>query len=363
MIRWVVFSLLAVVLLAGLAWWALHRREGPYDLRRADWAVFRENCVAPDGRVIDTGNGNISHSEGQGYAMLFAVAYGDRARFESIWEWTQKNLQTRPGDKLLSWLWKPDGSGSGGAVTDPNNASDGDLLVAWALVRAGKLWGDFSYTRSALEILADLRRLNIVDLDGRPTMLPGTIGFKKDDGLLLNPSYFIFRAFRELEETFPNAGWAELAASGRDLVGAARFGEFRLPTEWVFTKPSSALEPAAGFAPDFGYNAIRIPLYIFWDDPGSGLLAPFHDFWGRFRNNPPPATVNVITGAYGPDPALPGMLSIARAVDAAAAREPLTVAALEPVARGEVYYSACLKLLVALAVSENAVAFGKAAAA
>ena len=32
------------------------------------------------GRVVDTGNGLISHSEGQGYGMLLAVAAGDRAR-------------------------------------------------------------------------------------------------------------------------------------------------------------------------------------------------------------------------------------------------------------------------------------------
>lgn len=362
MIRWVLFGALALALLAGLAWFALMRREGPYDLRRADWTVFRENCVAPDGRVIDTGNGNISHSEGQGYAMLFAVAYQDRTRFDTIWQWTKINLQTRPGDKLLSWVWKPNENG-GGAVSDTNNASDGDILVAWALVRAGRLWGDFSYTRSALEILADLRRLNVVELDGRPTLLPGTVGFQKENGLVLNPSYFIFQAFRELEEAFPNAGWAALADSGRDLVRKSRFGEFDLPTEWVFTNPASALEPAPGFAPDFGYNAIRIPLYVLWEDPSSDLLAPFREFWGRFRSNPPPATVNVITGAYGPDPALPGMLTIARAVEAATTREPLTVASLEPVARGEVYYSACLKLLVALAVSENAAAFGKASTA
>ncbi|GAB4180724.1 MAG: glycosyl hydrolase family 8 [Terrimicrobiaceae bacterium] len=362
MIRRVLIGALAVALLAGLAWFAILRREGPYDLRRADWAVFRENCVAPDGRVIDTGNGNISHSEGQGYAMLFAVAYQDRVHFDSIWNWTRKNLQTRTDDKLISWLWKPDGKG-GGAVADPNNASDGDLLVAWALVRAGRLWGDFSYTRSALEILADLRRLNIVEFGGRPTMLPGTVGFQKDDGLVLNPSYFIFQAFRELEEAFPHAGWAALALSGRDLIRESRFGEFHLPTEWVFTKPSSALEPAPGFTPDFGYNAIRVPLYVLWENPASDLLVPFREFWGRFRNSPPPATVNVMTGDYGPDPALPGMLSIAKAVEAAATKEPLTVAALEPVERGEVYYSACLKLLVALAVNENAKAFGKESSA
>ena len=48
----------------------------------ADWEVFRQDFVEASGRVVDNGQGGISHSEGQGYAMLFAVHYGDRATFE-----------------------------------------------------------------------------------------------------------------------------------------------------------------------------------------------------------------------------------------------------------------------------------------
>jgi endoglucanase len=33
----------------------------------------------PDGRIIDTGNGNVSHTEGQGFAMLMAVENEDNA--------------------------------------------------------------------------------------------------------------------------------------------------------------------------------------------------------------------------------------------------------------------------------------------
>ena len=33
----------------------------------AEWQAFKTRFVSADGRVIDTGNGNITHSEGQGY--------------------------------------------------------------------------------------------------------------------------------------------------------------------------------------------------------------------------------------------------------------------------------------------------------
>ncbi len=42
------------------------------------WAAYREKFLAPDGRIVDTGNGDISHSEGQGYGLLLSVAADDR---------------------------------------------------------------------------------------------------------------------------------------------------------------------------------------------------------------------------------------------------------------------------------------------
>src|SRR4051812_32573749 len=90
------------------------------------WPIFKSRFVLPSGRVVDTGNEGVSHSEGQGYGMLFAEANNDRACFEQLWRWTKRNLQVRP-DRLLSWRWRP--VGTSGVADDPNNASDGDLLV------------------------------------------------------------------------------------------------------------------------------------------------------------------------------------------------------------------------------------------
>ena len=98
-----------------------------------DWERFKQAYVESDGRVMDTGQGRISHSEGQGFTMLFAVHYGDRAAFDRVWQWTKRNLQVRD-DALLAWKWEQ------GAVTDRNNASDADILVAWALARAAEKW-------------------------------------------------------------------------------------------------------------------------------------------------------------------------------------------------------------------------------
>src|SRR5262249_22467996 len=82
-----------------------------------EWAAYAEHFVSPEGRVIDTANGNISHSEGQGYGLLLAVLADDRAAFERIWSFTRTELMIRP-DGLAAWRWEPD---TAPHVTDPNN--------------------------------------------------------------------------------------------------------------------------------------------------------------------------------------------------------------------------------------------------
>ena len=61
------------------------------------WDQYRSLFVTADGAVRDTGNNDISHSEGQGYAMLMAVAYDDQPNFHKIWQWTRSYLQVRDG--------------------------------------------------------------------------------------------------------------------------------------------------------------------------------------------------------------------------------------------------------------------------
>lgn len=68
--------------------------------RPGDWAEFRL-FVTPEGRVIDTGNGNIPHSGGQGAALLLAARNDDGGSFERILAWTRGALR-RPDDTLLA---------------------------------------------------------------------------------------------------------------------------------------------------------------------------------------------------------------------------------------------------------------------
>ncbi|MEK7927443.1 glycosyl hydrolase family 8, partial [Burkholderia contaminans] len=105
-----------------------------------------------DGRVIDVGSDDSrTVSEGQAYGLFFALVANDRRMFDTILAWTENNLaQGDLSAHLPAWLWgrAPDGAWR---VLDANAASDADLWIAYALVEAGRLWHERSYTaRGAL---------------------------------------------------------------------------------------------------------------------------------------------------------------------------------------------------------------------
>ena len=344
------FALAALALLGLFYLWVV--ASDPWRLPPRDWRRFKTNFVSPQGRVIDNGNGDITHSEGQGYGMIIAEAYGDRPTFDRIWMWTKQNLQTRKEDKLISWLWKPSQDG-GGSVADANNASDAEILVAWALIRASKRWENYAYQQAAAEILVDLRRIAVRNAPQGPLLLPGADGFLKDDGILVNPSYYIFPAFGTFDKSFPGSGWEAVSKSGLKIADEARFGQWSLTPDWVLLSGETFSMPASS-PPDFGYNAIRVPLQIAWENPKSPLLKPYANFWKQFPDlSKIPATVNLETNTFGADPALPGMQAIARFVLACESGTRFTVRDIPPVMPDEPYFSASLKLLTKLAVRES----------
>lgn len=241
------------------------------------WRAYKGRFVTETGRVVDTANGQISHSEGQGYGMLLAVAADDRAGFERIWGWTRANLFVR-NDQLAAWRWEPE---KRPAVADMNNASDGDLLIAWALTEAAEAWGDVSYRVAARRIAVEIgRKLILLKTAHGTLLLPGINGFSADDrqdGPVLNLSYYVFPAFARLPLVAPEFDWAGLGRAGLRLIEKARFGPAKLPSDWITLKGGEP-QPADGFPAQFSYNAIRIPLYLAWagfDQPRNhaGFLA------------------------------------------------------------------------------------------
>lgn len=311
--------------------------------QQAGWSSFTQNFVSSEGRIIDDGNNGVSHSEGQGYGLILAEANGDRKAFDRIWKWTQNNLRQR-SDHLFAWRWKP--AGSGGSVVDKNNATDGDLLIAWGLARAAAAWGNSEYRSSAREIAQDIRRTLIRPSRYGPILLPGGQGFEKPEGVVVNLSYWVFPAFRALAKIDPSSDWLHLEHSGLSLVEVARFSPLKLPPDWLLIGKSS-LGIAKGFEPVYGYNAVRIPLYLVWAGiRTSKYYTGFREISRSLTNGSPPLKVFLPSGKTDSKPALSGMDAIYRLIAGTGDIQPAGRATpYDGRTAGEHYYSMSLGLL------------------
>jgi endoglucanase len=235
----------------------------------ANWTAYKSAFLDPAGRIIDTGNNNISHSEGQGYGMWLAVLADNRADFELIWAFTKTEMIVRD-DGLAAWKWDPQ---SDPHITDINNATDGDILIAYALALAAKQWDRPDYAQSAAAIASTLAQKTIVKVGGRTLLLPAVSGFGEDDrkdGPVVNPSYLIFEALPVMNELAPSPAWQAVATDGVAQIMSFAFGPRKLPADWVSVKTRP--RPAEGFPAEFGYNAIRIPLYLARASAGNAAL-------------------------------------------------------------------------------------------
>ncbi|HLO75991.1 MAG TPA: glycosyl hydrolase family 8, partial [Magnetospirillum sp.] len=205
----------------------------PPRLDQHSWKAYSDRFVTADGRVIDRDSGTpgITHTEGLGYGMLLAEAAEDRRGFELIWRWTREHLR-RP-DGLFSWRYGPCPTRGGDCVLDKNNASDGDILIAWALLRAGKAWGRSDYVDAARAIAAAVADTQIVRVGGTTLLLPGSEGFVDGNAVVVNPSYWIFPAFSAFAQAFEAPVWSTLSDSSLALLRQSRFGRWNLPPDWL----------------------------------------------------------------------------------------------------------------------------------
>ena len=83
------------------------------------WEAYKARFLMTDGRIVDTGNKNVSHTEGQGFAMLMAVENNDRQSFDKLWQWTDKTLRNKQNG-LFYWRYTPGAANPAGGyvVTD-----------------------------------------------------------------------------------------------------------------------------------------------------------------------------------------------------------------------------------------------------
>jgi endoglucanase len=212
---------------------------------------FFHRYVDDDGRVVRRDQGGDTVSEGQAYAMLLAVALGDRDRFANVWGWARDNLQRDDG--LLSWHW------SDGKVADVEPAADADLDAAWALTLAADRFADPTYRDDASRIATAILDQETVTTAQGLVLVAGP--WARTEPATVNPSYFSFSTYDALGRLTGDPRWNELATSSRRIVDELT-SDGRLPPDWADVSADGTVTaaPARGSSapPEYGLDAARV---------------------------------------------------------------------------------------------------------
>lgn len=323
----------------------------------ASWPRFAQQFMQADGRVVsDDGKLSLTYSEGQSYALFFALVANDRRRFDTLLHWTRDNLsQGDLGQHLPAWLWGRQDDGAWGVI-DSNSASDADLWIAYTLLQAGRLWRYRPYTAQGRTLAALIWQKEVAQLPGLgPSLLPGAQGFVQQPGQRwrLNPSYLPLQVLQALALEMQEPGWQQLADASLDLL--VRSAPAGISPDWTL------YDSQLGFLTDEtdteaqgrgGYNAIRTYLWagmLHPQAPGRAqllrTLAPMAAIVERDQAPPEyihPRTLEIIgPGPSGFSAAMMPFLQAqgaSRALDAQ--RQRLQAQPLRPTA----YYEQCLAL-------------------
>jgi len=275
------------------------------------WQNYATRFVQDDGRVLNSSlNPSESNSEGQSYAMFFALVGNDRTRFDKLWTWTKANMAGNDITRNLpGWLWGKKKTGEWGVI-DANSASDADLWVAYALLEAARVWNVPQYRADAQRVLANVEKTLIVRVPGLGKMLlPGPVGYSYPDGLWrFNPSYQVLAQLRRFHKERPDGGWNDVAESNAKMLADPKSNPHGIAANWVGYRATGAnagvfvVDP---YSDDLGsYDAIRTYLWAGMTAKADPLAAPMLKALAGFSRataaSPsgfPPEKIHVLSGA------------------------------------------------------------------
>jgi len=236
------------------------------------WRAFASRHIQGDGRVVDFSMPDQrSTSEGQSYAMFFALVDNDPVMFERVLGWARHNLMgDRAYERLPAWLWGKAGDGSW-RVLDANNATDADLWISYCLLEAGRLWERKGFTSAGMRKLQLVREQVLANVPGLGQMLlPGREGFHREQQWTFNPSYVPLQLLRRFAAADPKGPWNALATnSAKMIAGSAPAG---FAADWIgWNGHAFGIDPAKGGTGS--YDAIRVYLWAGMLDRADPLRA------------------------------------------------------------------------------------------
>lgn len=209
-------------------------------------------------------------SEAQGYAMYIAVLAAEKGEdtqedFHKLYNYYMNHRTNKT--QLMSWRQTI----KNGQVSDEkNNATDGDIYIAYALIKAAKLWKQHApeYQKQATAILQDILTYNY---NSKANFLTAGNWASKDSDY-----YWLMRTSDTLPEQFEtfydftkDEQWLSIKASMLEKLEtiSAQHSTGLIPDFiWVSEKGDARAAEANAVASahdgDYYYNACRLPYVL-----------------------------------------------------------------------------------------------------
>lgn len=264
-----------------------------------EWERFKQDYIREDGRVVDPSTEKkVTTSEGQSYALFFALVANDQDTFAQLLEWTENNLAR--GDlthQLPAWLWGKRDDQTWG-VLDDNSASDSDTWIAYSLLEAGRLWDIREYETKGFFLLKRISQEETANLPGFGRMLlPGKVGFTHENKWKLNPSYQPLQLMRRFAPY--SSEWKDIEKNSFKLLQESSPHGF-VP-DWIWWQQPEGWEAAQGVAGMGGYDAVRSYLWAAMLPQADPQRVTLLKQWQPILNlvsslGYPPERINVNTG-------------------------------------------------------------------
>jgi endo-1,4-beta-D-glucanase Y len=241
------------------------------------WEAYTKRFLDDQGRVIDRSANDRTTSEGEAYALFFALVDNDPKHFEKLLNWTEGNLAG--GDltlRLPAWEWGKSSSGEW-KILDDNSASDADLWVAYSLME-GRLWHNPRYDKLGRTMALRIAKQEVVLVPGVGTIVtPGPSGFHPETQTwYANPSYMPAQVLEYFAKTMPQGPWSSVLEALPAVTGSDVSHGFAM--DWLTVGPDGIRPSGPPREPTSGvreaqiagsYDAIRVYLWLGMADSGT----------------------------------------------------------------------------------------------
>lgn len=245
------------------------------NLQATTYKAWYRNYVIQSikGTYVNTGDEDhpTALSESQGYGMVITAlaaqkGFASEAQFSRLFNYYKDHTIS---ENIPLMMWKQHETSKGWISVDKNNATDGDLDIAYALILAQRLWpnSEYHYGKAAEAILNAIKKYNYNPETGLLTVGNWATPNEKQNKLL-RPSDIIPTYFNTFSKFTNDDFWTQLEKRSAWAISelSDQHASGLIPDfAWVKGNQITPVKPkeiSGKYDGDYSYNAARIPLRL-----------------------------------------------------------------------------------------------------